>query len=168
MLIFIGTHHAKVLLAFELHYLVDKCTGGKGDGTTINFITLYTQYLGTLGGCFGNVSYAIENVNVKCGERDIMLGRKLVVYGDQPSKVPLIVNSTVKVALPSNASFVDVNQTIQRLSSNVRKCLMETDLTLNFSGAVLEYDASKPPVLRVGSLVCDKGQVLKGTTCGKN
>ena len=97
-----------------------------------------------------------------------MLGRKLIVYGDQPSKVPLTVNSTVKVTLPSNASFVDVNQTIQRLSSNVRKFLMETDLTLNFNGAVLEYDASNPPVLGVGSLVCDKGQVVKGTKCGKN
>ena len=164
MLLFcIGTHQAKVLLALELHYLADKCTGGRSDGTPSNFITLFTHSLSTLGGCFGDEDYTIENVDVKCGERRITLGRKLRVYSDQPSKVPLTVNYTVKVALPSNASLVDLNQTIQRLSSNVLKCL-----TLNISGAVLEYDASKPPVLGVGRLACDKGQVLKGTTCGKN
>ena len=164
----IGIHQAKVLLALELHYLSDKCRGGMSDGTPSSFITLYTQYLGTLGGCFGNEDCTIKIVNVKCVERRITLGRKLIAYIDQPSKVPLTVNSAVKVPLPSNASLVDLNQTTQQLSSKVLKCLKETDRTLNISGAVLEYDASKSRVLGVGRLVCDKGQVLKGTKCGKS
>ena len=138
------------------------------DGTANNFIALYTQYLGTLGGCFGSEDYTIEKVNVSCRARRITLGRKRIAYIHQPSQVPITVNFTVKVTLPSNASLVDLNQTTQRLSSNVRKCLMEADLTLNMGGVVWEYDASKPPVLEVVRLECDKGQVLKGTKCGKN
>jgi len=71
----------------------------------------------------------------------------------------------VKVPLPSNASLVDLNQTTQRLSSNVLTSLNKTDPTLNIGGIVLKCDASKPPVVRVKGLGCDKGQVLKGIKC---
>ena len=131
-----------------------------------NFIALYTQYVGTLGGCHGNEDCTIENVKVECAGQGITLGRRRLVYSELASKVPLTMRFAVKIPLPSNVSLVDLNQTTQRLSSNVLTSL-KTDLSLNRSGVVLEYDASKPPLVRVVSLVCDKGQVLKGTKCGK-
>lgn len=132
-----------------------------------NFIALYTVYLGTIGECDGNEECTIENVEVECGEQSGTLRRRDVADSQQASKVPLTVKFAVKVPLPSNASAVDLNQTTQQISSNILASLNETDLTLNISGVVLEYDVSKPPVVRIVGLVCDKGQVLKGTKCGK-
>lgn len=132
-----------------------------------NFIALYTVYLGTIGECDGNEECTIENVEVECGEQSGTLRRRDVADSQQASKVPLTVKLAVKVPLPSNASAVDLNQTTQQISSNILASLNETDLTLNISGVVLEYDVSKPPVVRIVGLVCDKGQVLKGTKCGK-
>jgi len=104
---------------------------------------------------------------VECGQQSGTLQRRDIADSEQASKVPLTVNFDVKVPLPSNASLVNLNQTTQQISSTILASLNETDLTL-ISGVVLEYDASKPPVVLVVGLVCDKGQVLKGTKCGKN
>ena len=41
------------------------------------------------------------------------------------------------------------------------------DLNLNISGIVIKYDNSRAPQLRLVSLVCGKGQVQRGTHCGK-
>lgn len=122
----------------------------------------------TLRGWYGNEDCTIESAErpVKCVEPGIRLGRRRIVYSKQAIKVPLSVRFVVKVLLPSNLSFADLNQTTQGLSSNVLTSL-ETDQPLNISGVVLEHDASKPPDVRVDGLVCDKGQVLKGTKCGK-
>ena len=132
-----------------------------------DFIALYTQYLGTIEGCDGNEKCTIENVQVECGERSIRLRRRDVVDSEQASKVLLTVKFAVKVPLPSNASVIGLNQTTQQQSSKILAPLNETDLTLNLSGVVLEFDASKPPVVRTVDLVSYKGQVLKGTKCGK-
>ena len=156
-----------MLLAAELHYLADKCTEKMNDRTASNFIALYTKYLGKLGSFNGNENCSIENVHVECEEQDIARSIRGSAYSELASELPLTVEFAVKVPLPSNASLVDLNQTTQRLSSNVLKSLNETDLTLTIGGVVLKYDASKPPVVRVNGLVCDKGQVLKGTNCGK-
>ena len=133
-----------------------------------NFIALYTLYLGTIGGCDGDVECTIENVEVECGRKSGTLRRRDIADSEQPSKVPLTVKFVVKVPLPSNASVAELNQTTRQISSNILASLNESDLTLNVSGVVLEYDTTKPPVVRVLGLVCDKGQVLKGTKCGKN
>ena len=132
-----------------------------------NFIALYTQYLGTVGGCDGDVECTIENVEVECGGQSGTLRRRDIADGEQASKVPLTVKFAVKVPLPTNASVVDLNQTTQQISSNILASLNETDLTLNVRGVVLEYDKARPPVVRIVGLVCDKGQVLKETKCGK-
>jgi len=131
-------------------------------------MALYTSYLGTVGGCDGNKKCTIENVNVECGKRSGTLQRRDIADSEQASKVPLDVNFDVKVPLPSNTSMTGLNQTTQLISSTILASLNETDLTLNISGVVLEYDTSKPPVVRVLGLVCNKGQVLKETKCGKN
>jgi len=161
-----GTHQAKVLLAIELHYLAGKCPEGRDARTGSNFIAFYTQYLATLRGWYGNEDCTIESAErpVKCVKPGIRLGRRRIVYSKQAIKVPLSVRFVVKVPLPSNVSFADLNQTTQALSSNVLTFLV-TDQPLNISGVVLEYDASKPPEVRVAGLVCDKGQVLKKTKC---
>ena len=132
-----------------------------------NFIALYTLYLGTIGECDGNEECTVENVEVECGEQSGTLRRRDIDDSQQASKVPLTVKFAVKVPLPSNAFVVGLNQTTQQISSNILASLNETDLSLNISGVVLEFDASKPPVVRIVGLVCDKGQVLKGTKCGK-
>lgn len=164
---FIGTRQAKVLLATEVHYIADKYTEVMNARTVSGFNAHYTQYLGKLEECNGNEDCSIENVKVECGERGITLGRRRIAFNEQTSNVPLTVKFAVKVPLPSNASLVNLNQTTQRLSSNVLTFLNEIDLNLNIGGVVLKYDASRPPVVRVGGLVCDEGQVLKGITCGK-
>ena len=103
---------------------------------------------------------------MKCVEPGIRLGRRRIFFSKQANKVPLSVRFVVKFPLPSNVSFADLNQTTQGISSNVLTSL-ETDQPLNISGVVLEYDASKLPEVHVAGFVCDKGQVLKGTKCGK-
>ena len=132
-----------------------------------SFIELVTQHLGTTEGGVGNEKCAIENVQVECGERSIRLRRSDIVDSKQFSKVPLTLKFAVKVPLPSNAFVVDLNQTTQEISSDLVDSLNETDLTLNISGVVLEYDESNPPLVRLVGLFCDKGQILKGTHCGK-
>jgi len=127
--------------------------------------------MATLRGWYGNEDCTIESVErpVKCAVPGFRLGRpprRRIVFSKQAIKVPLSVRFVVKVSLPSNVSFADLNQTTQALSSNVLTFLV-TDQLLNISGVVLEHDASKPPDVRVDDLVCDKGQVLKGTKCGK-
>ena len=134
----------------------------------INFIALYTNYLGTIGGCDEDVQCTIENVEVECGGQSGTLKRRDIADSEQAFKVPLTVQFAVKVPLPSNASMIGLNQTTQQISSNILASLKEANLTLNINGVVLEYDPSKPPLVQIVGLVCDKGQVLKGTECGKN
>lgn len=155
------------MLASQLHYLADQCTAAMHSSIASNFIALYTQYLGTVGGCDGDVKCTIENVEVECGGQSGNLRRRDIADSEQALKVPLTVKFAVKVPLPSNTSVVGLNQTTKQISSNILASLNETDLTLNVSGVVLEYDSSIPPVVRIVGLVCDKGQVLKGTNCGK-
>ena len=164
---FLETRQAQTLLALEYHYLTDQCTEEMHASIARNFIALYTLYLGTIGGCDGNTQCTIENVDVECGEHSGNLRRRDIAESEQASKVPLAIKFAVKVPLPSNASVIGLNQTTQQISSTILSSLNETDLSLNISGVVLEYDPSKPPTVRVVGLVCDKGQVLKGTKCGK-
>ena len=133
-----------------------------------NFIALYTLYLGAVGDCDGNEQCTIENVDVECGEQSGTLRRRDIADSEQAFKVPLTVKFAVKVPLPRNTSMTGLNLTTQQISSNILASLNETDLTLNISGVVLEYDQSKPPVVRIVGLVCGKGQVLTETKCGKN
>ena len=110
-----------------------------------NFIALYTQYLRTVGGCDGDVECKIENVEVECGGQSGTLRRRDIPDSEQAFKVPLTVKFAVKVPLPSNTSVVDLNQTTQQISSDILVSLNETDLTLNVSGVVLEYDSNTTP-----------------------
>ena len=132
-----------------------------------NFIDLVSQRLGTIKGGVAIQKGAIENVQVECVGQSITLRRRDIVHSQQSSEVRLTLKFAVKVPLPSNVSVVDLNKTTQELSSDLANSLNETDLTLNISGVILEYDESTPPVVRVVGLFCDKGQILKGANCGK-
>ena len=156
------------MLALEYYYLADQCTEEMYASIALDFIALYTLGLGALGECDGNEKCSIGNVDVECGEQSGTRRRRDTTDSEEASKVPITVKFTVKVPLPSNASMIGLNQTTQEISKNILESLNEADLTLNISGVVLEYDPSKPPVVRIVGLVCDKGQVLKGTKCGKN
>ena len=135
-----------------------------------NFIALYTQYLSIAVDCHDNGGCTIQNVEVECGEHIGPLRRRDISDSKLISKVqiPLTVKFTVKIPLPSNASLVDLNDTTEQISSDILAVLNEADLNLRIGGVVLEYDTSKPPVFRFVGLVCYKGQILRGTKCGKS
>ena len=164
---FVEPCQAKTLLASKLHYLAEQCTEKMQPLIARNFIELVTQHLRSVGGGSGNEKSAIENVRVKCGERGMTLRRRDIVDSEQFSKVPLTLEFDTKLQLPSNVSVVDLNQTTQQMASDILAFLNKTDLTLNITGVVLEHDALKPPTVHKVGLVSDKGQVLKGTKCGK-
>ena len=147
---------AKALLASNLPYLAEQCTEEMQALIAKNFIELITKHLGT-----------IENVQVECEERSITLPRRDIVNSEQSPKVPLTLKFDTKVPLPSNVSVADLNRTTQQMTRDILAFLNKTNLTLNITGVMLEYDASKPPVVHTVGLVCDKGQVLKGTKWGK-
>ena len=131
-----------------------------------NFIELFRKSLfGMAGGC--NEQCSIENVRVECGNQTVARRRREATDGKQTSKISLAVYFALKTPLPSNASLLGLNQTSQQISNNLLEALKKTDLNLNISGVVIQYDSSKPPVFRLTSLVCDKGQVQRGIRCGK-
>jgi len=158
---------AKALLNSEIHYLAKQCMTEKYVLVASYFMESFTQILGAIRGCDGSKKCVIENVKVECRERGITLRRRDIVFIQRAPRVPLTVKFALKVPLPSNTSVVGLNQTIQQMSSNFLASLNKIDLPLNISGVVLEYDLSKPPVVRIVGLVCDKGQVLEETNCGK-
>ena len=167
ILIFTGTREATTVLASELHYLADQCTEKMHAQIASNFIALYTMYLGTVGGCDENEKCTIENVEVQCGEHIGTLRRRDISDSKQTPKVPVTVKFALKVPLLSVAYQDDLKETIEQISSDILSAVNEADLNLNISRDVLEYDTSKPPVFRFIGLVCDKGQILRRTKCGK-
>ena len=144
----------------NLHYLVDAC-GDEAMSEVIasNFIQLFqNSVFGIAGAC--NSQCTIDNVEVECGETGTRRRR-------ETPRVPLTVRFALKVPLPANASLVDLNETAELLSNNLLSTLNETDLNLNISAIVIKYDTSRAPQLRLVSLICGKGQVQRGTQCGK-
>ena len=129
-----------------------------------NFIQLLKiSVFGLAGAC--NHDCKIENMKVECGEQTRR--RRDVAHDRQTATIPLKVTFILKAPLPSNSSLSDLNTTSQQLINNIQAALNESDMTLNVSGVVVHSDPSKPPVVRLIRLVCDKGQVQRGMICGK-
>ena len=132
-----------------------------------NFVALYTIYLGAMTTCDPIEECTIENVQVECADQTGTLRRRDIEESKKTSKVPLTVRFALKVPLPSNTSVAALNETTEQMSSDILAAFNKTDLNLNISGIVIEFDASKPPQLRLVRLLCDDGQVLRGAKCGK-
>lgn len=161
------TRKPKTLLDVQLHYLADQCSEEMHAQIASNFIALYTSYLGTMARCDSTEECTIENVHVECGDQTGTLRRRDAESSEQISKVPLTVSFALKVPLPSNTSVADLNQTTEQMSNDILAAFNKTDLNLNISGIVIEFDDSKKPEIRLVRLLCDDGQVLRGTKCGK-
>lgn len=58
-----------------------------------------------------------------------------------------------------------VNETAEEISEGILRVFNDTNLSMNISGNVLEYDTSKVPQIRFERLLCYQGQVLKETKC---
>ncbi|XP_068706774.1 uncharacterized protein [Montipora foliosa] len=157
------THQAQLAWNAEFHYLTDECGGEEMDAVIANnFIELLRRSLfGMAGAC--NEDCKIENVQVECGEKTRR--KRDVDDNKRTATIPLTVSFVLKVPLPSNSSQSDLNATSLQILNNIQAALNESDMTLNISGMFIEADPSKPPKLRFFRLVCDQGQVQRGTTC---
>ena len=159
------THKAKLAWNGEFHYLTDKCGGNEMDAVIANnFIQLLKSHpFGLTGAC--NHDCKIENVKVECGEQ--ARRRREIADNQRIASVPLTVSFVLEVPLPSNMSHRELNVTSLQILNDIQAALNESDLTLNISGVLIQTDPSKPPLVRFIRLVCDEGQVQRGTTCGK-
>lgn len=130
-----------------------------------NFIELFkNSAFGMAGGC-GLNKCTIDNVRVVCGgQTRSRRSRATASDTDQALNISLAVYFFLDVPIMSNVSLVDLNRT---LPSKFTSDLERADLNLNISDTIIEYDPSKPPIFRLVRLLCDAGQVLRGTSCGK-
>lgn len=155
------------MLNIQLYYLSDHCSEEIYSQVESNFIALYLNVLGPLIGCGSAEECEIGRVHVECGDQTGILRKRDVEEKRKESQVSLKVRFSLKVPLPSNTSVEAVNETAEEISKGILRVFNDTNLNLNVSGIVLEYDTSKLPQLRFERLLCDEGQVLKGTRCGK-
>lgn len=157
------THQAQLAWNGEFHYLTDECGGEEMDAVIANnFIELLRRSpFGMAGAC--NEDCKIENVQVECGEKTRR--KRDAADNKRTATIPLTVSFVLKVPLPSNSSQSDLNATSLQILNNIQAALNESDMTLNISGMFIETDPSKPPKLRFFRLVCDQGQLQRGTTC---
>ena len=102
-----------------------------------------------------------------CGDQTGTLRKRDLESNQLSSRIPLSVTFDLKVPLPGNTSAADLNQTTEKISGDLLIKFNRTDVNLNISGISIVFDASKPPQVRFLRLVCDSGQVLRGSKCGK-
>ncbi|XP_066030107.1 low-density lipoprotein receptor-related protein 6 isoform X3 [Pocillopora verrucosa] len=159
------TRQATTLLKIQLHYLADQCSEQIHHQIASNFIALYTTYLGPDNGCDSLGLCTIENVEVECGDQTGTLRKRDLGSSPLSSRISLSISFDFKVPLPRNTTAADLNQTTEEISSNLLLKFNRTDVNLNISGISLVFDASKPPQVRFVRLLCDSGQVLRGSKC---
>lgn len=159
------TRQATTLLKIQLHYLADQCSEQIHHQIASNFIALYTTYLGPDNGCDSLGLCTIENVEVECGDQTATLRKRDLGSNPLSSRISLSISFDFKVPLPRNTTAADLNQTTEEISSNLLLKFNKTDVNLNISGISLVFDASKPPQVRFVRLLCDSGQVLRGSKC---
>ena len=156
--------NANIVMAGQAHYLTSSCdhTPDMLEEIRMNFIRLFysttfgRRVCGTDRLCRGKFK-----VQVKCGEQS---HRKR----ETVAKFPLTIDFEIRVSLSYyNKTSVDFNQTFKETSGDILFSLKNGDWSLNVSGVVIETDTSRPPEVRFLRLVCNKGQVLRGTSCGK-
>ncbi|XP_068714407.1 uncharacterized protein [Montipora foliosa] len=154
--------NASIAMWGQAHYLTSSCdhTPDMLEEIRMNFIRLFygttfgIRVCGTDPLCRGKFK-----VQVKCSEQS---RRKR----ETVAKFPLTIDFEIRVSLSYyNKTSVDFNQTFKETSRDILSSLKNGDWSLNVSGVVIETDTSRPPEVRFLRLVCNKGQVLRGTSC---
>ena len=81
----------------------------------------------------------------------------------------LVLNFALKVPLSNYSSntSLDRNETSLQISNDILAAL-EPAASLNITGVVIVVDTTRPPDIQLASFICDDGQVLIGTKCGKD
>ncbi|PFX23090.1 Low-density lipoprotein receptor-related protein 6 [Stylophora pistillata] len=159
------TRPAKTLLDIQLYYLANQCSEEIHSQISSNFIALYVNFWGPLIGCGSAEECEIGSVHVECGDQTGILKKRDVEEREKKTQVFLKVRFSLKVPLPINTSVEAVNETAEEISEGILRVFNDTNLSMNISGNVLEYDTSKVPQIRLERLLCDQGQVLKETKC---
>ena len=144
----------------ELHYLTDTC---ELDTNKVkeSFIEIFNAHpFGLAGGCRGHEDCKVENVQVECGD----VARKRRDSGT--GLVPLKIQFQITVDLPKNTT-VSFNRTSEELIRSMEASLNNTDFDLRIDGNNITLDRSAPLVIRSIRPSCEKGQVQRGSMCGK-
>ena len=148
----------------QYHYLTDKCGGDEmNEEIADNFIQIMMSFSAGWRICMNNPTVCtIENVKVQCGKQT----RR---RRDTTATIPLTVTFELRVPLSNHSnSSLDLNQTSFQISNDILAGLEKVDMSLNVTGVVIVKDATRPPEIQLTRLVCDAGQVQRGTACGKD
>ena len=146
----------------QYHYLTSNCNEGLTDEIVDNFKTLLLGSLWGLQRCRSIPDCQNVKVDVDCGEQT----RR---RRDTAALLPLSVNFALKVPLSNYSSntSLDLNETSLQISNDILAAL-EPAASLNITGVVIVVDTRRPPEIQLTSFICDDGQVLIGTKCGKD
>ena len=146
----------------QYHYLTNNCNESLTDKIVDNFKDLLLKSVWGLHRCHSTPDCENVAVDVDCGEQT---RRKR----DTAALLPLSVNFALKVRLSNYSSntLLDLNETSLQISNDILAAL-EPAASLNITGVVIVVDTTRPPVIQLTSFICEDGQVLIGTKCGKD
>ena len=144
------------------HYLTNNCNKDLAHEIVDNFKALLLRSLWGPHRCRSILDCQNIKVDVDCGEQT----RR---RRDTAALLPLSVNFALKVPLSNYSSntSLDLNETSLQISNDILAAL-EPAASLNITGVVIVVDTTRPPEIQLTSLICDDGQVLIGTKCGKD
>ena len=145
----------------QYHYLTNNCNKDPANEIVAKFKILLLRSLWGLHRCRSISDCQNIKVDVDCGEQT---RRKR----DTAELLPLSVNFALKVPLSNYSSntSLDLNETSLQISNDILAAL-EPVASLNITGVVIVVDTTRPPEIQLISFICDDGQVLIGTKCGK-
>ena len=145
----------------QYHYLTNNCNKGPANEIVANFKFLLVRALWGLQRCRSIPDCKNIKVDVDCGEQTRRTR-------DTAALLPLSVNFALKVPLSNYSSntSIDLNETSLQISNDILAAL-EPVASLNITGVVIVVDKTRPPEIQLTSFICDDGQVLIGTKCGK-
>ena len=146
----------------QYHYLTSSCNKDLANQIVANFKAMLLLSSWGPHRCRSIPDCQNIKVDVDCGEQT----RR---RGDTAALLPLSVNFTLTVPLSNYSSntLLDLNETSLQISNDILAAL-EPAASLNITGVVIVVDTTRPPEIQLTSFICDDGQVLIGTKCGKD
>ena len=151
-----------ILFNGRYHYLTNNCNKELTQVIVAKFMALLLRSFWSPSICRTIRDCQNIKVDVKCGEET----RR---RRDTAALLPLSVNFALEVPLSNYSSntSLDVNETSLQISNDILAAL-EPAASLNITGVVIEVDTTRPLEIQLTSFICDDGQVLIGTKCGKD